>query len=260
MRDRKQLPGKFVWFELASSDRKKAQAFYGGVLGWKAVGFPVDGTTYEMIFAGETPDTMVGGYVATGGDAGRSRWIANVSVEDVDAAAAAAVVNGGKVVVPPHDLPGVGRAATITDPDGAELALFKNATGDAPDVSATPPGRFIWNELHTSDPERAAAFYEKVVGFSHRSIPSPAGPYHILSRGGVDRGGITSHLPTGAAPHWLPYVNVDDVDATIERARKLGARIPVEPENVMDVGRLAVLEDPTGAVLAVMKPNPRANP
>src|SRR5258706_2077005 len=123
MSDRKQLPGKFVWFELASSDPKKAQTFYGAVLGWKAVDFPFGGTTYEMIFAGETPDTMVGGYVPARGDGGRSRWIANVSVEDVDAAAAAAVANGGKGLEPPHDLPGVGRAATNADPDGAELAL-----------------------------------------------------------------------------------------------------------------------------------------
>ena len=118
----------------------------------------------------------------------------------------------------------------------------------------------MWNELHTTDPEKAAIFYEKVVGFSHRSVPSPAGPYHILSKGGVDRGGITSHLPPGASPHWLPFVMVDDVDSTIERARKLGARIPMEPKNLMDIGRLGILEDPTGAILALMKPRPRANP
>jgi len=259
MSDRKQLPGKFVWFELASADPKKAQAFYGNVLGWKAVDFPFGGTTYEMIFAGETPDTMVGGYVPARGG-GRSQWIANVSVEDVDAAAAAAVANGGKVLEPPHELPSVGRAATIEDPSGAELALFKAATGDPPDVSSIPPGRFMWNELHTTDPEKALAFYEKVAGFSHRAVPSPAGPYHILSRGGVDRGGVTSHRPPGVSPHWLPFVKVDDVDATIERARKLGARIPMEPKNLMDIGRLGILEDPMGAVLALMKPRPRANP
>ena len=258
MPDRKHIPGKFVWFELASSDPGKARPFYGEVLGWKAVEFPFGGATYEMIFAGETPDTMVGGYAPSRGAVGRSRWIASVSVADVDAAAAAAIAGGGTVLEPPHDLPAVGRAATIADPGGAELALFRGATGDPPDVESTPPGRFVWNELHTTDPEGAAAFYGKVVGFSHRSVPSPAGPYRILSMGGVDRGGITGHLPPGASPHWLPYVHVDDVDATVARARKLGARIAMEPENAMDIGRLAVLEDPTGAALALIKPRPRA--
>ncbi len=258
MSDRKPLPGKFVWFELESRDLVKAQAFYGEVLGWKAVRFPAGGTTYEMIFAGETPDTMVGGYLPVRRDGQGSQWIAYVSVDDVDAAAIAATASGGTVVDPPHDLPGVGRAAKIADPGGAVLGVFRSAGGDPPDVSPAPPGRFIWNELHTTDPEKALAFYERVAGFSSRAVPSPAGPYHILSRGGVDRGGITSSLRPDAKPHWQPVVSVDDVDSAVARARNLGARIPVPPEDIAGIGRMAVLEDPTGAVLALMKPAPRA--
>jgi len=258
MSDRKQLPGKFVWFELASADPKKAQAFYGNVLGWKAVDFPFGGTTYEMIFAGETPDTMVGGYLPKRGDGERSEWIAYFSVDDVDAAAAAAAASGGTLVEPPHDLPGVGRAARIADPSGAVLGLFKSASGDPPDMLSAPPGRFIWNELHTTDPEKALAFYGTVVGFSGRAMPSPAGPYHILSQAGVDRGGITSHLRPGTSPHWQPIVSVDDVDGAVGRALRLGARIVFPPEDIPGIGKLTVLEDPTGAVLALMKPAPRA--
>jgi hypothetical protein len=57
-------------------------------------------------------------------------------------------------------------------------------------------------------------------------------------------------------PHWLPYVAVDDADATIARARELGATIPGDPEDIPGVRRFSVLEDPTGAVLAIMKPLP----
>ena len=60
MSDRKLLPGKFVWFELVSRDAKKAQAFYGEVLGWKVASFPMGNVNYEMILAGETLDTMIG--------------------------------------------------------------------------------------------------------------------------------------------------------------------------------------------------------
>jgi predicted enzyme related to lactoylglutathione lyase len=259
MADRALLPGKFVWFEHASSDPPKAQAFYRDVLGWTTVEFPVGDSHYPMIFAGETPDTMVGSYAPPRSGA-RGRWVASVSVDDVDASAAAAATGGGKMIAPPRNVSGVGRAATIADPSGAELGLIRGLRGDPPDPPAIPTGRFVWNELHTPDPEGAVAFYAKVVGFSHRSVPTPAGPYHILSSSGADRGGVTSHLPPGASPHWLPFVHVDDVDRAIERARALGARIPMAPENVMDIGRIAVLVDPTGADLAVMKPRPRANP
>ncbi|MGH3054779.1 MAG: VOC family protein, partial [Gaiellaceae bacterium] len=120
MSDRKPLPGKFVWFELVSSDAKKAQSFYGEVLGWKVQSFPMGDRTYEMILAG---DTMIGGYaVPTPGQP--SHWISYISVEDVDAAAKAAAANGGKLVESPHDIPGVGRPARIADPLGAEICPF----------------------------------------------------------------------------------------------------------------------------------------
>lgn len=105
MSDRKPLPGKFVWFEHVSRDAGKAQAFYSGVLGWKARPFP-DGSPYEMIFTGDTDDTMIGGYDAPTHDRQRSHWISYVSVEDVDVAARAATQNGGRVVEAPFDLPG----------------------------------------------------------------------------------------------------------------------------------------------------------
>jgi predicted enzyme related to lactoylglutathione lyase len=85
----------------------------------------------------------------------------------------------------------------------------------------------------------------------------PGGTYHVINRGGVDRGGVTAHLLPGTSPHWLPYVAVDDVDATIARARQQGGKIPMPAEDIPGVGRLGVLQDPTGAVLALLKPLPR---
>jgi hypothetical protein len=256
--DRKPHPGKFVWFEHVSPAAGKAQAFYDEVLGWRAESWGDSG--YHMILAGDTLDTMIGGYAEPASDRQKPHWISYVSVEDVDAAAEAAAANGGKVVEAPHDLPGIGRAARIADPQGAELCLFKNDAGDPADPPGTeppPPRRFFWNELHTSDPTNALSFYEKVLGFTRQTMDmGPAGNYYILSKDGVDRAGVTSHLPAGMPPHWLPYVEVDDADATIARARKLGAKIPMAPEDIPGIGRFGVLEDPTGAVLAVMKSQP----
>ena len=256
MTDRKPLPGKFVWFELVSRDPKKAQVFYGDVLGWKVRVFPMGDQTYEMIYAG---DTMIGGYAAPKSDRQPSHWISYVSVEDVDAAVKAAAANGGRVVDPPYEIPGVGRTARIADPQGAEICPFKNAMGDPADEDASQ-GRFFWNELHTTDTADALAFYESVVGFSSRAMDmGPGGTYHILEKNGVGRGGATNQLAPGVPPHWLPYVFVDDPDATIARAKKLGATIQFGPEDIPGVGRFAVLQDPGGAVLAVMKPRPAQN-
>lgn len=257
MADRKPLPGKFVWFELVARDPKRAQAFYGEVFGWKVQPFPMGPATYEMIWAGDTPDTMIGGYAAPSTDRQPSHWLSYVSVTDVDAAARVAGTSGGKVVAPPRELPGVGRSARIADPQGAELSLFRNSTGDPPDGPA-PVGRFFWNELHTTDPDTALAFYEKVVGYSHRSADmGGGGTYHLLSASGTDRAGVTAQ-DAGVAPHWLPYVHVEDVDATLARARRLGATLSVDPADIPGIGRFGVLVDPVGASLAVMKPQPRS--
>ena len=250
------LPGKFVWFELLTGDPGRAQAFYGEVLGWKVRPFPMGESSYDMIYVG---DTMIGGYAEPGAGQ-RAHFISYVSVDDVDAAARAATAHGGKVVSPPADAPGVARIARIADPQGAQLCLFKKVTDDPADGDP-PNGGWLWNELHTTDPAGAAGFYEKVVGYSARSQDmGPAGTYRILSRDGVDRAGVTGHLPPGTPPHWLPYVAVDDPDAAIARARKLGAKIPMACEDIPAVGRFGVLEDPTGAVLALMKAEPREKP
>jgi predicted enzyme related to lactoylglutathione lyase len=255
--ERRTRPGKFVWFEHASNDAKKAQAFYAEVLGWKVM--PWAEGAYTMILAGDAPDSMVGGYTALTAGHSRPHWISYVSVEDVDAASRAAAAKGGKVLEAPHEIPGVGRTARIADPQGAELYLFKSAAGDPPDPSgkeAPPARRFFWNELHTTDPSGALSFYEAVIGFTHKTMNmGPGEEYQILeSKDGASRGGVTTHGQ--GAPHWLPYVAVEDPDATVARAKKNGGKVHVEPSDIPGVGRFAVIEDPTGAFLAVMKAMP----
>ncbi len=115
MNDRKLLPGKFVWFELVTGAAARAQAFYGEVLGWKTLSFPMPGGADKMIWTGDTPDTMIGGY-STCDRSGPSSWISAVSVDDVDGAAARAVAAGGRIVEAAHDIPGVGRRVRVADP------------------------------------------------------------------------------------------------------------------------------------------------
>jgi len=257
MPEQKPLPGKFVWFEHVSQEPRKAQAFYGEVFNWKTMPFPMGNSTYEMIATGDSADSMIGGY-ATPKPGQRAHWISYVSVDDVDAAAKAAVANGGRIVEPPQEIPTVGRMARIADPQGGEICPFKSNQGDPADRPDPPHGSFCWNELHTSDPGKALAFYEKVLGFTHRAQQmGPSDTYYILARGGAERGGVTGHHPAGVPASWVPYVLSGDVDATANRARKLGATICVEPADIPNVGRFALFNDPAGASIAILQPLPR---
>ena len=87
MQTRKQLPGKFVWFEHESHHPRRAQTFYAELLGWKTQPFPMGSYSYDMIYAG---DTMIGGWRTLEAKGAPARWMGCVSVADVDAAAQAA--------------------------------------------------------------------------------------------------------------------------------------------------------------------------
>lgn len=251
------LPGKFVWFEHVASaaQAKRAQAFYAELLGWSVRAFPMgDAGSYDMIYAG---DTMIGGYARAADERTQPHWLSCVSVADVDAAAARLATEGGKVVEPPADVPNAGRLAHVADPQGAELWLFRKASGDPPDADAKP-GMFFWNELHTPDPRAALRFYERVIGYSTETLGAGDGDsYHVLSSAGQGRGGVTGHLSDGERAHWLPYVFVNDPDATLARVQGLGGKLLVPAVDIPGTGRFGVLADPVGARLAVMKPLPR---
>lgn len=245
------FPGKFVWFELVGADNKKAQAFYGEVLGWKVEPFAMGDQTYDMI---KPPDAApFGGYSPEPAPGQPPHWISHLSVPDVDRALATATAKGAKVVAPAFDVPTIGRMALITDPTGAAVYLFQGAGEDSPD-EPSKPGGVHWNELVTTDGARAAAFYAAVAGYEVKEMDmGPFGIYRVLEQGGVPRGGVAT-VPPGAPAQWLPYFHVDACDATVARARKLGAEVTQEPTDIPDIGRFATLVDPQGAAFAIVTP------
>jgi uncharacterized protein len=204
---------------------------------------------YAMIKAG---DRLHGGFMAAQGGA-PSHWLGHVLVEDVDETVLRAERAGGKVLTGPVDDPDVGRFALIADPQGAAVSAYAS-TGEPP----AGTGVFVWDELMTSDPEAAAGFYGEVFGWTSRAAMDlgEMGTYTIFSRGEDDDVAGCVQTPAGvqAPPHWLVYVGVDDVDATVARAKELGATVLQEATDIPDVGRLAVVQDPAGAVFGLFRP------
>jgi hypothetical protein len=112
------------------------------------------------------------------------------------------------------------------------------------------PGTFSWAELATSDADGAKAFYGNVLGWEYEDMPIPDGSvYTMASRDGKQVAALyrTDEQP----PHWNCYVTVASVDDAAAKAGDLGANVVAEPFDVMDVGRMAVIADPTGAALCL---------
>lgn len=125
-------------------------------------------------------------------------------------------------------------------------------------MASSNQGLFVWYEHLTKDVAAAVAFYSDVVGW--KTQPFGAGGDYTMWVGGQGPLGGVMELPAeaakmGAQPHWMAHVQVDDVDATAELAKKLGGKVWKEPEDIPTVGRFAVLADPQGPVFSVFKPN-----
>lgn len=125
----------------------------------------------------------------------------------------------------------------------------------------TTHGAFSWNELMTTDVPAAKAFYSALFGWTYEEMTiggegASAGMTYTSALLGKEWAGGMMGVPPacqGVPPHWGCYVTVNDVDATLAQVEKLGGRVLVPAFDVPGVGRLAVFQDPQGAVLSIAK-------
>src|SRR5262249_15187281 len=125
-----------------------------------------------------------------------------------------------------------------------------------PNIEKHPAGSFSWIELGTTDQNAAKSFYSSVFGWEVND--SPIGPnevYTIFKLDGRDPAACYTLRPeqaqNGVPPHWMIYVTVDSADDAVNRAKELGANVMAGPFDVMEFGRMAVIQDPTGAIFSV---------
>jgi uncharacterized protein len=115
-------------------------------------------------------------------------------------------------------------------------------------------GAFSWAELVTSDPIAAVAFYGRLFGWTSQDMDMGGGSYHVVKAGEAQVAGVMAPPPGAPSmpPAWGCYVTVNDIDATAALCVELGGKILVPPMDVPGVGRMAVMQDPQGAVISAM--------
>ena len=247
--------GRFVWYDLMTTDPEAAKAFYTAVAGWGTETWDSSGMPYTMWTASGKP---IGGTMklpdeAVAGGA-RPHWISYVDVPDVDATVARARELGATVVVPPRDIPTVGRFSVFNDPQGATIAAFTPEQRQPEPEGMPPVGEFSWHELATTDPDAALAFYGELFGWEKTGDHDmgPMGVYRMYGRNGKTLGGIfkkPAEMPGPSA--WLYYARVADVNASIEAARRQGGQVLNGPMEVPGGDLIATFMDPQGGMFAV---------
>lgn len=247
--------GRFVWYDLMTTDVKGARSFYGDIIGWKTTSFE-GGGDYHMWTAG---DRQVGGIMDLPEEAQKHgappHWLGYVAVDNVDATVQRAKSLGGSVMLPGQDIPNIGRFAVLADPQGAVFSLFQGASGQADMPDTSGPGHFSWAELNTTDWESAWRFYSELFGWKPTSSMDmgEGGQYFMFGMDEKKSMGGMSNVATmmGAPAHWLHYINVDDVDVAAKRVVEKGGKVLNGPMDIPGGDRIVQCMDPQGSAFAL---------
>jgi hypothetical protein len=245
-------PGTFCWIDLATTDGDASKAFYGNLLGWSFEDVPTgEDSVYSL---GKLKDREVAGVFAMGEDqAGMPpHWNSYVSVVSTDDAAKRAADLGGTILAEPFDVMQAGRMAVVQDPTGAVVNLWQRIEHHGAEL-VNEHGTLCWNELMTKDPSSAVAFYASLFDWK----TEPFGDnYTLFMNGDRPAGGVMAiddEQMGPVPPNWSIYIAVDDCDAIHDRVVDAGGQVIMPTETIPEVGRMAVVTDPQGAVFGIIK-------
>ena len=244
--------GRFVWYDLMTTDQEKAIDFYSEVVGWTTEDWPNAPQRYPMWKP--AAGGMIGGSVQIPAKEGPPpHWIGYIATPNVDETIAAATTLGATSVSPPQDIPTVGRSAVLTDPQGAAFAIF-TPEGDAPGhEGAAEVGEVSWHELYTTDYEAAFKFYSQLFGWEKGQAMDmgPMGIYQVFQRNGRDIGGIMNKPDASMPSGWTYYFRVPDVNEVADRIKAAGGKVTNGPMEVPGGDKIVMGSDPQGVPFAV---------
>ncbi|MGV1048540.1 MAG: VOC family protein [Solirubrobacterales bacterium] len=249
-------PGTPCWVELSGTpDVEASEAFYRELLGWEMPELPSSAELGGYRRA-KKDGKDVAGVSPKMDDAQPTVWATYVSVADAAAAMAKVREGGGRAIVEPMDVRGLGTMAVFSDPTGAVCGFWQPGTFAGAEL-VNEPGAFAWNELATRDPDAAKAFYGAVFGWgSEDHEMGEMGTYTEWKLGDASLGGMldmgNTQMPPEVPPHWLVYFAVESTDATLETVKSAGGSVSFGPVDI-PAGRFAVLSDPFGAAFAVIQ-------
>jgi predicted enzyme related to lactoylglutathione lyase len=253
--------GDFIWYELITPDPVGAKSFYDAVVGWTIEPQPSGEMDYRMI--GRADGGNAGGVMRLTDEmashGARPIWLGYINVDDVDASVASIEGAGGKVLLPAFDIPDIGRIAMVADPQGGPFYIMKpippaGQEKQASDVfSPDQPQRVSWNELSTSDPTAARAFYGDQFGWESGDFMDMGemGEYRFFDQHGTRIGALCGVM-AGQQPRWRYYFRVPSIVAAKQTAEQKGGTINMGPHQVPTGDWIIIGTDPQGAEFALV--------
>ena len=251
--------GSFSWVELQTSDPKAGVAFYRALFGWDVVEHDMGPAGVYTIFTMRDKDVGAGsGQQAHEKQMGiPPHWNLYVTVDSADQAVMRAASLGGIVLAPPFDVMNNGRMAVIQDPTGATFQVWEPKAHIGVKIR-NEPNSLCWSELTTRNPKAAEAFYVGMFGW----VPKHSGnaavmeytEFSVNGQPSVGMMAMPKEMPPHVPSYWMPYFHAADLDASLTKAKSLGANVMVGPQAIPDGARFVILQDPQKAMFALYQP------
>jgi predicted enzyme related to lactoylglutathione lyase len=250
-------PGVPSWVDTLQPDPEAAMAFYGALFGWQFAGPGPMGYSVARL---RGRDVAGFGSSPAESPAPSPTWTTYVYVESADDAAERVRNAGGAMLVEAFDVLPAGRLAVFADPEGAALGVWEPRERKGAQL-VNEPGAWAMSHLSTPDPERVAAFYGALFGWTTETLGDGAGAFVMFRLPGYVGGEpeqpvsrevvATMSAANGGAPaQWSVNLWAHDVDATTAKAVELGGRA-IAPPSETPITRTAVLADPAGASFTI---------
>lgn len=252
----KHNPGAFCWIELGTTDQAAAKQFYGSLFGWSVNDMPMGPGEAYTIFRLQGRDAAAA-YTLRPDQKAMGvppNWMPYVAVKSADDTAKRVGELGGKVLMGAFDVGPIGRMAVIQDPTGAVICVWQAKEHPGTGIAGVD-GTFCWADLSTPDVARARQFYADLFGWKIMEDKDDKSGYIHIQNGEDFIGGIppASHRDPKVPPHWLPYFQTSNCDATAAKLQQLGGTFCLPPMTMEGVGRFAVVMDPQKAVFAIFQ-------
>lgn len=250
--------GDFVWYELLTSDAGAAEEFYSAVLGWSFTKMAEADNDYRLFsMNGEEVGGLLPLSQEMTANGAQPCWLGYIEVNDVDKQVADIEQLGGKLHMGPQDIPDVGRFALVADPQGVLFYIMTTANdGTSLSFAATEPmpGHCAWNELATSEPDKAVEFYTGQFGWRQEGgmDMGPMGKYQFLYQGDGMIGAVMPKMPPMPVSAWSFYFRVPDIDEAVATIKSKGGQVLQEPIEIPGGDFSMAGMDPQGAAFALV--------
>lgn len=243
--------GTFCWADFFSDDVEKTKNFYCKLFNWTAVDMPtgIPGMDYTMFYL--DGQTTCGGSKKPEVMQGPPFWNNYISVENAEEMAEKVVQLGGTITMPLMDVLDSGKMVGIQDPTGAFVMFWQPKNHIGAHIINTV-GAMSWNELYTTDLQKAQAFYTGLFGWTYETDETG---YAWILNNGRKNGGMMQITPDmgNFPPNWTVYFTVKNMEESVAQVKAMGGQVYMQRD--VSVGKIAMIAEPTGAPCMLIEMN-----